>query len=790
MSIISNFTQHARKLTKKGQHNFVKVFCLGVGLALGSVLIAKVYFEQSYDGFFPNSDRIYMVFEGNNSGTGDAFYNECTSGAIAFGIKSFSPQVESATRFTYLQNDVTMVQENQKQIKVKGVSLADSCFFDVLNRQIISGNPKEVLSTKGLCMIPKSLADKMDGNPVGQKLTMQQFGDRTVIVGGVYEDLPLNSSFNDVGVLVSMPSILDYFMYDGSENWLGNDRYHSFLKLLPGTDLKDVDANIKQMMQERLPLEEMKAAGLDDFGYSLHKITDLHTDSVKVKNMIWILALLATSLLLCAVMNYLLIVIGQIVTRHKIMAVHKCYGAETKNILSMTMTEAVLHLFLSLVLATALVYVFRRQISTLLESDLSAVFASGGIWILALVILVILLVSGLVPGAIYNRIPVSSAFRNYTSTRRVWKKIMLGVQFILASFLICLLVLVVRQYNLMVGEEKGFDTTDLAYISLDGMSASDKMLLKNEVSQLSCVEDVTSSFSTYTYGYYGNNVNQLGETEQQHIIDMYDVNPNFFDMIGLDIIDGETFSASPDSSAIIVDENFVKMTKDVWHWDHVVGQTIEMSEHGVVTIKGVCRNFKYGRLSRNNAEPMIFSSCGNAVSRNLFIRFHHLDGNSVKEVQNIMKSLFPTRDISLDIYEESLIEMYSSEMRFRDSIFVAGFITLLLAIIGLLGYINDEVNRRSKEIAIRKVNGALGSDIYSLFIKDTLVMAVPALFAGSCIAFIVGGKWLQQFDIKVGNNVVFDLICLIFLLALVIAMACFVCRQIVRSNPVNYLSGD
>ena len=105
-----------------------------------------------------------MVFEGNNSGTGDAFYNECTSGAIAFGIKSFSPQVESATRFTYLQNDVTMVQENQKQIKVKGVSLADSCFFDVLNRQIISGNPKEVLSTKGLCMIPKSLADKMDGN--------------------------------------------------------------------------------------------------------------------------------------------------------------------------------------------------------------------------------------------------------------------------------------------------------------------------------------------------------------------------------------------------------------------------------------------------------------------------------------------------------------------------------------------------------------------------------------------------------------------------------------------------
>ena len=79
----------------------------------------------------------------------------------------------------------------------------------------------------------------------------------------------------------------------------------------------------------------------------------------------------------------------------------------------------------------------------------------------------------------------------------------------------------------------------------------------------------------------------------------------------------------------------------------------------------------------------------------------------------------------MDIYEESLIEMYSSEMRFRDSIFVAGFITLLLAIIGLLGYINDEVNRRSKEIAIRKVNGALGSDIYSLFIKRHFGQAVP-----------------------------------------------------------------
>ena len=112
---------------------------------------------------------------------------------------------------------------------------------------------------------------------------MQQLGDRTVIVGGVYEDLPLTLHSMMLEYWYPWPSILDYFMYDGSENWLGNDRYHSFLKLLPGTDLKDVDANIKQMMQERLPLEEMKAAGLDDFGYSLHKITDLHTDSVKSK---------------------------------------------------------------------------------------------------------------------------------------------------------------------------------------------------------------------------------------------------------------------------------------------------------------------------------------------------------------------------------------------------------------------------------------------------------------------------------------------------------------------------
>lgn len=130
--MIKNIKRALLSLNRRGQHNWTKIVCLGIGLAAGSVLIAKVCFEQGYDTFVEGRERVYRV---NEKVVRDGDVNEYpqTSGAIAPGIMSYSPQVEAATKFTGWGDDMTLVTEDRKQL-TDNVTLADSCFFDIFSR--------------------------------------------------------------------------------------------------------------------------------------------------------------------------------------------------------------------------------------------------------------------------------------------------------------------------------------------------------------------------------------------------------------------------------------------------------------------------------------------------------------------------------------------------------------------------------------------------------------------------------------------------------------------------------
>lgn len=89
-----------KNLPRRGQHNFVKILCLSLGLAISSVIIAEIYFEQTYDTYFPGWERTYLISEvGTNHGETMEFTN--TSGATAQGVKQYAPMVEAATSTLY-----------------------------------------------------------------------------------------------------------------------------------------------------------------------------------------------------------------------------------------------------------------------------------------------------------------------------------------------------------------------------------------------------------------------------------------------------------------------------------------------------------------------------------------------------------------------------------------------------------------------------------------------------------------------------------------------------------------
>ena len=194
-----------KSLNQCGQHNWIKILCLAVGLATGIVLIGKAGFEQSWDKYFDTSDRIYVVYE-DVIRDGEYQHFAQVSGAVAHGMKRYCPQIEAATRYTGFGWDLPLVTEDDKRIRTN-FFFADSCFFDVFPFRILAGNPKKVLSQSNYCMIPQSMAEKMGGDVVGKKVYYNKRGNLALTIGGIYEDIPLNSRLHDLEVLVSMPTL-------------------------------------------------------------------------------------------------------------------------------------------------------------------------------------------------------------------------------------------------------------------------------------------------------------------------------------------------------------------------------------------------------------------------------------------------------------------------------------------------------------------------------------------------------------------------------------------------------
>lgn len=794
MRFFNNLVKAFVSLGRRGQHNIVKILCLGVGLAVGSVLIAKVYFEQNYDTFFSNWDRTYIISEKAFQNGKLQLYPQ-TSGAVAPGVKRYAPQVEAATRYTGIADECNCETQDKKKIKAN-IALVDSCFFDIVDRPIIQGNPKEALSRPFYCMINRKLAATLGNNVIGKELVLKDMDNLHIIIGGVYEDIPLNSGMKDLNILVAMSTLRKVSKFDGSNNWVGNDRYIGLIRLAKGCKIEDISRSVEKMRQENLPLKEMKRAGVD-LNYMFTPLNKMHTSDPAVKKMSWILSLLAFILIFSAVMNYLLIVIGNIVSRAKEMAVRKCYGAKGNNIHSIIFSETLVHLIMSILLAACLIIACRGMIEKLLDASLMTLLFNKGSWILLAVCIVILFVGGLVPGFLYSSIPVATAFRRYNESRRRWKLLLLSIQFVAAGFLVSLLFVINKQYSLMINDNPGYHYENLATVNMVGIKPEQCTKTIEELKKLASVESVTSADYLPNNHLSGNNISLPGDDrEYMNIADLYSVSDGYLKTMGIKIVQGKSFTEQTDSMReIMVCKSFVDKMRLLAHWDNnAIGRRILISEHSqsstaTYTICGVYDNIRIGSISMpdDRSSVMFYSK---QACPNILIKFHNLTSDNMKEAQQLIQKLNPDNEIYLISYKSTMQTMYQPQYNFREAVLIGGVVTLIIALLGLVGYTNDEVVRRQKEIAIRKVNGAEVKDILHLFIKDILRIAVPSLIVSGVGALIVARKWLEQFSDKAHLSFFLFLGSGLLVLGIIIVAVAINCYKVANGNPVEYIKGE
>ena len=624
---------------------------------------------------------------------------------------------------------------------------------------------------------------------VNKEFEFESSPGQTYTIGGVFEDVPENSHlcFEIVASLEGMSKW-------SRENWLGNDRYLGYVKLYPGTDPESLTTAIREMQGRHCDLEEVKKAGID-LTYSLVPLMDMHSNSDEVKSMNSLLGFLAFVLIFTAAMNYVLIVISTLINRTKEVAVHKCYGASDKNLFGMIMSETCLHMLISLLLAAFLIVLFRTKTEELLGATLGALFSTQTIVILIGVCIVIFFITGLIPTYMFLRIPVAAAFRNFKESRRYWKLCLLFIQFLATAYLVALLSVINKQYDYMVNVDPGYAYEKLAYCSTQGVEESVRNTAIEELRKIPEVDKVSACYDLPISGMSGNNVSLPGDDRELfNIAVMYWVKDDFFSLMEIPVIEGEVFrSDGSASNKVMVSRSFVEKMEQVAGWTgSAIGKNVIITEHSQngepFTICGVYEDVCIGSTGNPDTRPTALFY--DRYAPMILIKFHEMSPENIKKAQKVLEDVMPDRNVTVTAYYMDMIDLYKDSRTFRDSVMIGGIVTLIIALIGLLGYTSDETNRRGREIAIRKVNGATAWSILKMISKDISYIAIPAIVIGMTVAYYSGTGWLEKFTEKAPIGFFIFLAGAMMVYVLIIACVLYRAWAVSNSNPVDSLKSE
>ena len=777
------------------RHNsdiLIKVLSLGVGLAVGIVLIAKVFFELSYDSFYKDIDRVYTINTWYSHQGEEKDYGQ-VSGAVAVGFMDEVPGVEAGTRTTYVFNGNTYLDENGNKLSGTLVC-ADTCFFQVFDRPILAGDPVKVLGKWGSVLVNRSFAEKMGGvqECIGKQICNADMDGLKLTIEGVFEDFPKNGSL-DYDILLSM----DTYGKNSTDNWLGNDRYKGYVKLMPGVDPNTLTDAIRKMQEAHQPLERIEAQGTS-LRYFLKPFSTLHTSDPDVKSQVILLSIVAALLILISLLNYILIVISSMVKRSKEVGVRKCYGAEGKHIYGMLTKEALLHIVLSLVLAAVIIFAGRSIVENLLGVPFQTLLVPQSIMAIAAVILLVLVISIVVPAELYQRVPVYAALKNYTENSRNWKLGLLGVQVLINVFLVVMMLIIGRQYQKVSNADTGYDYKNLYYFDMfDG----DRQALTRAHQTLKSLPEVTGVAASYNLPFEGSNGDNVylpnDDRELFNIADQYECSPDFYDLMGIQFLEGR---APRDSSEIVVDEKFVTKMAEFTDWsDGAVGKQIFVTGHdrsrdsewSYFTISGVYKSYLIGNLTGVDPRPsaLFYGEIG-SMSSWMPHTFFKVRPEALPKVRQALEQALEGREINILSYEEQMRAAYDDSKKMRNTMALGAVFSLLIALLGLIGFIRDESLRRSKEMAVRKINGATTRDILGVFAVEILKLSAIMAVIACVAAFFVARRWLEQFAEKVSLNPLFFIGGAALVLLIVLAVVVLNCLRIARANPVESLKNE
>ena len=769
--------------------NAVKLISLTLGLTVGVLLFSQIVYELNYDTFYKEHEKLAMFGTRLMKKNGEITnweYDTFRPAAAAL-MESLPEEVECATSFImFFQPDI---YKDDNKLEDTQVLFGDTLYFRTLGIDMLQGDPR-YLAQKGSVFLSQSKARECfgDESPIGKKLSMNKSLELTV--RGIYEDIPGNVLFRH-NLVVSLPTIEESY---GQGTWTSNDIYMVYVRLREADAIDRLNVRMPDILGRYTAVKERwDGSTLEG---KLLPATDFYLSHQANVQRLVILFVLGISIFFVSGMNYVLAAIATLGRRAKMVGVHKCCGADTGHIFGMFLTETGLLLMLSLLGCIGLLYLFSEPIEELTGIyRLSELFTWQTLWVPLATLLVLFLLAGVLPGRMFARIPVTQVFRRYTDDKRSWKRGLLFVQFIGVSFILGLLLTSAWQFHRLMTSEVGFRTerlsvgTAVAGFGAYGTDFAERaQYVADDLRRQPFVEEVGVSDQNLL-AHYSTRPIRIPDSEAFCSVHYQYYAKGFPQAVGMELVEGRWPEHNGET---LVTEHLVKEM----NWgDQVIGRELEglpanrnSSSHENARVAGVIRDVR--NMGFFNPLHSVAYILRPYISATFHVRLKAPGSDNLARLNQFVKESYPQLGLSFLSYEDVRREQNESVSRFRNIVSVTSLCIFFIVLMGLVGYVSNETQRRSKEIAVRKVNGAEASDILRLLMKDILKVATGAILLGCGGAYYVSSLWMEQFPDSPMPSVLWFIMLTFSILLLIAAVVIAKAWKIANENPVLSIKSE
>jgi putative ABC transport system permease protein len=766
-----------RSMTKEKSYLLVNITGLSIAVACCFLLIFWVKFELSYEHCYPDADRIYRLVKVEEREDGPS-RNARIRPHIAKELKERFPQLEASTYLSIESLPFVEDGDEEKDGVMLNLGTTNEDFLKIFSYIYLEGTPQSIVKNKD-CIITKEAAQKLFGkeSPVGKTIRFAQTG---YTIGAVIE-LPVNTD-----VRFDVLKCFNQGNYGGVH----------YLMMKKNTKLTP---ELKKQMEGFLSTLNDTPDKLELQAIQVMHLYSPWENSTRLTQ-IYLFSFIALLILLIAVINYINTSIARAINRVKEVGVRKITGSNRRQLILRFLFDSFILSFFAVLIALGLVVLMFPGFSEIMGIRIGLQFDFGLILIAFGFCIFISILSGGYAAFYLSAFSPVDLFRggSKTGSKENLRKALIGIQFFLCIGVLICTVFVYKQMNGIINADTGVNRKNIIVLETSLWYQAEDFIQEIKKENPNVIDASLAMCPPFnaSWGYAG--ISWEGSKEDVRKTEFIEIScdTHYAEVFGLQLLAGEFIPpglswwqySTDDSYNIVINESFQKLMNE----ENPIGITVIYGWGRKGKIIGVVKDFNFKPL-KEKITPLIISfnpeSCMNVYVKT--------NGQNPKETlayilekYKQMKPDYKNRPVMYHTAEDEYRKMYTAELRIAKLSLTFSILSFVLSLMGVISMISFMAEKRTKEIAIRKINGANIFDIIRLFIREILKAGLIASIPAIVVSYLIMHQWLSAYVYRTPLSVWIFILIPVLVFTIVGVVISLQIYWTARKNPLDALRSE